>query len=123
MYTVDDIIFGHLPEDEQLLVIPFVMRTLGMTGLGTCDVEPLHPEDEEVTEVRLQYADFREGDRVDSCLTYNTRYLSLYEPPGILIQNPFWSPKSIVELGRENAFGLIYIYIYQPEFVCRGKSH
>ena len=54
-----------------------------------------------------RYAGFREGGRVDSCLTYTTEYFSLYERSGILIQNPFRSPKSIVELGRENALCLI----------------
>ena len=53
MYTVGDFSFGCLPEDEQLLVIPFVMRTLRKTGLGECDVGSLHTEDEDVTEVRL----------------------------------------------------------------------
>ena len=46
--------FGRLPEDEQLLVIPFCKRTLCTTGSGECDVGPLHPEDKEVTEVRLR---------------------------------------------------------------------
>ena len=79
-------------EDEQLLVNPSVTRALRMAGLGVCDVEQLHAEDEEVTEVRLRYAGFRKGDRVDSCLTYTTRYVSLYEWPGILVQNPLQSP-------------------------------
>ena len=49
IYMVGDFSFGRLPEDEQLLVIPFVMRSLHMAGLDECDVGPLHPEDEEVT--------------------------------------------------------------------------
>ena len=48
-----DFSFGLLSEDVQLLVIPFVMTYLRMAGLGGCDVGPLHPEDKEVTEVRL----------------------------------------------------------------------
>ena len=43
-----DFSFGFLPEDEQLLIIPLVMRILCMAGLGKCYVGPLHPEDEEV---------------------------------------------------------------------------
>ena len=77
--------FGRLPEEEQLAVFPFVMRTLPMAGLGECAFDPLHPEDEEITEVRLRYAGFREGDLVDACLSYTTRYFSLYEHPGILV--------------------------------------
>ena len=38
-----DFSFGRLPEDELLLMIPFVMA-----GMGECDVSSLHPEDEEV---------------------------------------------------------------------------
>ena len=61
--------FGSLPEDEQLLVIHFVMRTLRMARLRECSFGPLHPQDEEVTEVCLRYAGFREGSLVESCLT------------------------------------------------------
>ena len=32
IYLVGDSSFGHLPEDEQLLVVPFVRRTLHMAG-------------------------------------------------------------------------------------------
>ena len=76
-------------------MIPFVMRTLSMPDFG-----PLHPEDEEVTEVRLRYAGFREGDLMESCF-------SLYERPGILVQNPFRNPKYIAELASENVLGLV----------------
>ena len=34
VYMVGDFNFGRLPEDEQLLVVPFVMRTLRKAGLG-----------------------------------------------------------------------------------------
>ena len=105
IYLVDNFSFTRLPEDEQLVVIPFVMRTLLMAGLGECAFGLLHPEDEEVTEVRLRYAGFREGDIVESCLSYNTRYFSLYEPPGILDQNPFRGAKSIIELAGKNILG------------------
>ena len=54
--------FDRLPEGEQLLVIPFVIRTLRMAGLGESHVRPLHPEDDKVTGLRLRYAGFREGD-------------------------------------------------------------
>ena len=67
----------------------------------------LHPENEEVTEVRLQYAGFREGDLVELCLSNTTRYFFLYEPPGNLIQNPFRSPKFIAELASENVIRLV----------------
>ena len=46
--------FGRLPEEEQLVVIPFLMRTLRMAGLGESSYGLLHPEDEEVTEIRLR---------------------------------------------------------------------
>ena len=44
----------HIPEEEQLVVIPFVMRSLRMTDLGECASAPLHPEDEEVIELQLR---------------------------------------------------------------------
>ena len=85
MNLVGDFSFGRLPEEEQLVVVPFVMRTLRMAGLGECSLDPLHPEDEEVTEVRLRYAEFREGDLVGSNLSYTTRYFTLYVRSGILV--------------------------------------
>ena len=36
VYLVGDFSFGRLPEDEDLLVVPFVMRTLRMAGLEKC---------------------------------------------------------------------------------------
>ena len=64
IYHKGDFSFISLPEEEQLVVIPFVMRTLRMAGLGECAFGPLHPEDEEVTEIRLRYMEFREEDLV-----------------------------------------------------------
>ena len=58
VYKVGDFNFG------QLLVIPYVIRTPRMTGLGEWDTGRLHPEYEEVTEIRLRLAGFREGDCV-----------------------------------------------------------
>ena len=127
IYLVGDFSFGCLPEDKQLLVVPFVMRTLRMAGLGECSFDPLHPEDEEVTGIRLCYAGYREGDGCDSCLTYTSRYFSLYELPEILVQNPFRTEKSIVELGEENFSGLIsktffitgrVVYPQRDEVIC-----
>ena len=45
IYLVGDFSFGRLPEEEQLVVVPFVMRTLHMAGLGECSFAPLHPEE------------------------------------------------------------------------------
>ena len=46
IYLVVDIRYSRfLPEEEQLDVIPFVTRTLRITGLGECFLGPLHPED------------------------------------------------------------------------------
>ena len=106
IYLVGDFSFGRLPEDEQLLVVPFVMHTLRVAGLGKCHFGPLHPE---ATEIRLRYSGYREGAGSDSCLTYTSRYFSLYERPGILVENPFRTAKSIAELGEENDLGLISI--------------
>ena len=78
-----------------------------MTGLGERFFDPLHPEYEEVTEIRLRYAGFREGDPVESSLSYTTRYFSLYERPGILVQNPFRHAKSTAELAEENVLGVV----------------
>ena len=78
-----------------------------MAGLGECAFGPLHPEDVEVMEGRLWYAGFREGDLVESCLSYTTIYFSLYERPGILVLNPFRGVKSIADLAGENVLGLV----------------
>ena len=67
-----DFSFSSLPEDEQLLVVPFVIRTLRMAGLWECPFDPLHPEDEEATEIQLRYSGYREGAGSDSCLTYTS---------------------------------------------------
>ena len=107
IYLVGDFSFTRLPEDEQLLVVPFVMRTLRMAGLGECPSGPLHPEDEEVTEIRLRYSGYREGAGSDTCLTCTSRCFSLYERPGVLVENPFRTAKSIAELSEENVWGLI----------------
>ena len=107
IYLVGDFSFSRLPEDEQLRVVPFVMRTLRMAGLGECPFGPLHPEDEESTAIRLRYSGYSEGAGSDSCLTYTSRYFSLYERPGVLVENPFRTSKSIAELGEENVLGLI----------------
>ena len=99
IYLTGDFSFNRLPEEEQLVAIPFLMQTLRMVGLGERSFGPLHPEDEEVTEIRLQYAGFREGHLVESSLSYTTRYFSLYERSGILVQNSIRHAKYIAELG------------------------
>ena len=76
-----------------------------MAGLGECPFGPLHPEDEEAAGIRLRYS--REGAASDSCLTYTSRYFSSYERPGILVENPFRTAKSIAELSEDNILGLI----------------
>ena len=106
IYLVGNLSFGRFSEDKQLLV-SFVMRTLRMAGLGECPIGPLHPEDEEVAEIRLRYSGYRKGPGSESCLSYTTRCFSLYERPGVLVQNPFRTAKSIAELGKENVLGLI----------------
>ena len=129
IYLVGDFSFGRLPEDEQLLGVPFVMCTLRMAGLGECPIiiSPLHPEDKEIAEIRLRYSGYREGPGRESCLTYTTRYFSLYERPGVLVQNPFRAAKSIAELGEENVLGLIsrtlfitgrVVYPPRDEVIC-----
>lgn len=72
-YLVGGFGFGRL---LKLLAIPFVMGSLRIAGLGECDVGPLDPKDDEVTEVHPRYAGFRDGDPVDSCLLYTTRFFS-----------------------------------------------
>ena len=71
----------RLPKEEQLVVMPFVMQTICMAGLWECAFGPWYPDDDEVTEVRLRYAGFREGSLLELCWTYITRYFSLYEHP------------------------------------------
>ena len=70
VYSVGDFSFERLPEDEQLLVVPFVMRTLRMAGLGECPFGPLHLENEEAAGIRLRYSGYREGAASNSCLSY-----------------------------------------------------
>ena len=77
IYLVGDFSFSRLSEDEQLLVVPLVMRTLRMAGLGECPFGPLRPEDEEAAEIRLRYSGYCERPGSDSCLTYTSRYISL----------------------------------------------
>ena len=105
VYLMDDFRISRLPNNEQILVVRFVMRTLRTAGLGECPFGHLHPEDEDVARIRLSYAGYRDGDETDSCLSYTSRYFSLDERPGILVQNPFRTPKSIAELGEENVWG------------------
>ena len=107
MYLVGDFSFGRLSEDEQLLAVPCVICTRRMAGLGECPFGPLHPEDEETTEIRLRYSRYCKEGGSESCLTYTSRYFSLYERPAILVENPFRTAKSIAELDEENALGLI----------------
>ena len=102
IYLVGDFSFGRLPEDEQLLVVPFVMRSLLMAVLKSAPLE-----DEDITEIRLRYSGYREEASCDSCLTYTSRYFSLYVRPGIVVENPFRTAKSVAELGEENVLGLI----------------
>ena len=51
---MSDLRIDCLPEKQA------AARNLRMVGLGECAFGLLHPEDEEVTEVRLLYAGFRE---------------------------------------------------------------
>ena len=78
-----------------------------MAGLGECPFGPLHPEDDEAAGIRLRYSGYRKGAANESCLTYASRYFSLYERPVNLVENPFRTAKSIAELSEENILGLI----------------
>ena len=102
MYFVDDLSFWRLPEDEQHLIIPFVMRTTRMAVLVEFNDGPSHPE-EDVTGAS---AEFREGDRVDSCLTYTTRYFSL-QVARYPDSESFQEPQINHRTRREVALGLI----------------
>ena len=102
VYLVFDFSFGRLSEDEQLLVVPFIMRILHMTGLGECPFGPLHLEDGD-TGIRLRYSGYCEAGGSDSCLTYTSRI----SPYTILVENPFRTAKYIAEMGEENVMGLI----------------
>ena len=75
VYLTVDFSFGRLPEEEQLVVITFLKRTLCMAGLGERSYDLL-----QVTEIRLRFAGLREGDLAESSLSYTTRYFSLYVP-------------------------------------------
>ena len=79
----DDFYFSRLPEDEQVLVLPVMLKTLRMCGVGECRIGVRLPE---VLQMRRRFAGFREGDSIESCLIYTTRYFSLYERRGILVE-------------------------------------
>ena len=52
MCSVGDLHFPRVPEAEQLLVVPFIMKSLRMYGWKwSCTVEELHTEDEVVAEI------------------------------------------------------------------------
>ena len=78
-----------------------------MAGLKECLAGPLLPEDDGVEEVHWRFAGFREGNCVESCVPCMTRYLSVYERPGVLIQTPPRRSKFNRELSGENAHGLV----------------
>ena len=44
---------------------------------------------------------------MESSLSYTTQFFSLYERPGILVQNPFRRAKSIAELAEKNVLGVV----------------
>ena len=89
-----------------------MLKTLRMSGVGECGIGVRLPEDSEVMQMRRRFAGFRKGDSIESCLIYTTRYFSLCERPGILVENPFRRPKSILELSKENIFAVVTRSLY-----------
>ena len=87
-----------------------------MTGMGKCTVGDLHPVDEEVAEIHRRFAGFREGNGIGSC---TTRYCSLYERPGILVQYPLRRHKPILELRGVNALDLVTHTLFVEGMVTR----
>ena len=58
VYLVGDFNFSHVPDNDQLLVAPFIMRPLHLTEIGECTVGLQLSEDdgvEEITGVKLCY--------------------------------------------------------------------
>ena len=79
VYLVGDINFLSVPEYKQLLVVPLIRRTLRMHGIGECIVGSVLPDEDRVEEIHRRFAGFREGNGVESCLTYTTtKYFSVY---------------------------------------------
>ena len=95
IYLEGDFSFGRLPEEEQLVVISCVLCGLcAWLAWGRAPLARCIPR----TRRSRRYdcgTRFRERDLVESSLSYTTRYFSLYECPGILVQNPFRRAKSI----------------------------
>ena len=47
LFFSDDFYFPRLPEDEQLLVLPVMLKSLRMSGVGKCRIGVRLPEDSE----------------------------------------------------------------------------
>ena len=103
----DDIYFARLPEDEHLMVLPVMLKSLRMSGVWECHFGARLPEDSEVLQMRRWFAGFREGDSIESSLIYTSRYFSRSERAGILVESPFRKAKCILELSQENVFALV----------------
>ena len=73
-----------IPENEQLIVLAVMLKSLRMSGVGECHFGARLPEGSEVLQMRRRFAGFREGDSIESSLIYTTRYFSRYELAAIL---------------------------------------
>ena len=84
LFFSDDFHFARLPEDEQLMVLPVMLKSLWMSGVGECHFGVRLSEDSEVLQMQRWFAGFREGDSIESSLIYTSRYFSRYERAGVL---------------------------------------
>ena len=100
LFFSDDFYFARLPEDEQLMVLPVMLKSLRMSGVGECHFGVRLPEDSEVLQMQRRFAGFREGDSIESSLIYTSRYFSRYERAGIMVENPFRKPRASSSLAR-----------------------
>ena len=112
LFFSDDFYFAHLPEDDQLMVLPVMLKSLRMSEVGKCHFGVRLPEDSEVLQMLRRFAGFSEGDSIESSLIYTSRYFSRYERAGILVENQFRKAKSIFVLSQEHVFALVSRSLY-----------
>ena len=58
LFFSDDFYFARLPEDEQLMVLPVMLKSLRMSGVGECHFGVRLPENSDVLQMRRRFAGF-----------------------------------------------------------------
>ena len=58
LFFSDDFCFACLSEDEQLMVLPVMLKSLRMSGVGECHFGVRLPENSDVLQMRRRFAGF-----------------------------------------------------------------